>query len=194
MIEQIPQFVKGFLVGLPIWGVLGWFINRILGPSVDELGIRIKKWTLGQFSRDEYSTYVAYTKLERTLSELHKSQGHSRFSYKNNHDVNLIIKKYNAKQLRDITRTWIEHGHIWSYAEGDIFFAGMELLMQYLTKENLDEVVRKHKENNQANVWPFLEKVEEERPELLSASILSYLRDEQRKYEAKRAGSRQKDE
>jgi hypothetical protein len=185
MSEQIPEFLKGFLLGLPIWGIAGWFLSRIFSPLADELGNHIKKWTLGRFNRDEYSTYVTYTKLEHALANLHKEQGYSRFEFKNNHSVNLIIKKFNPKQLRDVAKTWIQHGHIWSYAESDIFFAGMEILIPYMTKEDIDTIVIKHRENNQANVWPFLEIVEQAQPGLLSANSLNYLREEQRKYEAK---------
>ena len=187
--EQIPQFLKGFLLGLPIWGVLGWLISRALGPSVDELGFRLKGWFLSRFSTNEYSTYVAYTELERLISALHTEQGYDRFTeqktYLDNHAINFVTKHYGTKQLRDIAETWIQHGRIWSYAASDIFFAGMELLLPQLTKENVQEIFNKHHANNQASLWPFLETVEEKRPELLSATVLRYLRDKQQEYEVK---------
>ncbi len=192
MLDQIPEFLKGFLVGLPVLGVVGWLLSRTLSPLVDELGNFIKKWVLGQFNRDEYSTYVTYTKLERALSDLHKEQGYDRFEFKHNHNVNLILKKLKTKELRDIAEVWIQHGHIRSYAESDIFFAGMELLILQVTKEQVNTIISKHSQNNQASVWPFLEIVEQTRPELLSVEALNYLREEQKKHKAKLERLRQK--
>ena len=183
MIDQIPPILKGFLLGLPVWGVLGWFVRRTLGPSVDELGLRLKGWFLVRCSRDEYSIYVAYTELEKLISKLHNKQEYNRFAaqklYLNNHDINLEIKCYSVKQLQNIANTWIQNGRIWNYESSDIFFSGMELLLQQLTKENIQEIFDKHRENDQANLWPFLEMVEEKRAGLLSANVLRYLQDKQ---------------
>lgn len=187
MIEQVPEFLKGFLLGLPVWGILGWLLSRTLGPFVDELGISLKKWVFASLVVDEYATYVGYTEIEKVLSKLHTERGHKRFDFKNNHNINLTIKRFNTKQLQGIAKTWIQHAHIGNYSESNIFFAGMELLVAHLTKEDIDLIVSKHSENDQAIVWPFLETIESIRPELLSASTLSYLRTEQEKYEAKLA-------
>lgn len=186
IIENFSQYLIGFLIGIPVWGILGWVLSRIFGPSADELGAKLKGWIFVQFSHNEYLSYVAFTKLEKLLSDLHKN-GHNRFNdnkpYLHGHEINLEIKRHTAKQLQDIASVWIRHGRIWSYAASDIFFAGMELLLQNLSKENIQEIFEKHRENNQASVCPFLEIVEKQRPSLLSAEVLRYLRDEQQKYE-----------
>ena len=188
MIDQIPPFIKGFLLGIPVWGLAGWLLSRLLGPSVDELGIKIKSWVFTRFSHDEYSSYVAFVRLEKQLAALHAG-GHNHFNtskpYLNNHEVLLELKKHSARQIRDIALIWIRHGHIWSYAESDIFFAGMELLLDELTKQHVQEIFDKHQDNNQAALWPFLEIVEAKNPSLLSAEILAYLRDKQEKWSAK---------
>lgn len=187
MIDRIPAFTKGFFLGLPVWGFAGWLLNRLLGPSFDELGARLKSWIFAQFlNHDEYSSYITFTKLEKRLTTLH-AEGHTRFNvnkpYLNDHEIILELKKHSTKQLRSIASTWIQHGRVWSYAENDIFFAGMEILINELTKQHIQEIFQKHKENNQATLlWPFLEIVEEKNPSLLSAETLQYLRDKQRKW------------
>lgn len=185
MIHQIPQFAKGFFLGLPVWGLAGWFLNRLFGPSVNELGAKLKGWVFTRFSHDEYASYTAFTRLEKRLSVLH-ADGHNRFStnkpYLNDHEIILELKKYSAKQLRDIVSIWIRYGRVWSYAASDIFFAGMELLFETLTKQHIQEIFQKHKDNNQASLWPFLELVEAKKSLLLSAEALQYLRDEQQEW------------
>ena len=174
-----------FLATLPIGAVLGWFANRLLAPTFDELGSRIKAWAMAHFSKDEYSTYVAYSNLHKLIAELHK-QGHNYFSaqkqYLHDHNINLEIKSKTGGQLRNITTMWVRQSNIGSYAESDIFFAGMEVLLPHLTKENIADIYTKNHENSQANLWVFLETVEKVRPDLLTADTLQYLRERQKEW------------
>ena|SRR3989338_186464 len=184
MLYQVPQFIKGFLLGLPIWGILGWFANRLLVPIFDELGVRLKSWIMARFNKDEYSIYVAYSNLHKLIAELHTTKGHNFFNtqkpYLDNHEINLEVKSKISGQLRNIASMWIHQARISSYEESDIFFAGMEFLLSYLTQSNVEDIFNKHKDNPQANLWPFLEIVERERSDLLTADILQYLRDKQK--------------
>lgn len=176
------------LTTLPIGAILGWLANRLFAPTFDELGVRLKGWIIALVSRDEYSIYVAYSNLYKLISELHK-QGHNYFSaqkpYLYNHEINLEVKSKTGAQLRNIASMWIRQAHISSYGESDIFFAGMELLLSSLTKDSVQEMFIKHKENDQAVLWPFLELVEKQRSALLSEEVAEYLHNKQAEWKNK---------
>jgi|SRR3989344_158775 len=174
-----------FFIALPVGAILGWFANRLLAPTFDELGAQLKGWIMSRFSKDEYATYVAYSNLYKLISALH-TQGHNSFNkhkpYLDNHEINLEIKSKTAGQLRAITNMWVRQARVWSYAASDIFFAGLELLLPYLTKDDLQDVFARYNDDSQANILPFLEIVETRCPNLLTVDILQYLRDEQKKW------------
>lgn len=170
---------------LPVGVILGWLANRLFAPTFDELGTRLKGWIMARFSKDEYETYVAYSNLHKLISELHK-QGHTYFNaqkpYLHNHEINLEIKSKTSGQLRNTANMWVRQAHIGSYAASDIFFAGLELLLSYLTKDNVQDIFNKYHDDQQANPVRFLEIVEKERPYLLTADISQYLRDKQKEW------------
>lgn len=165
---------------------LGWFGRRLFGPTVDELGVHLKSFLISIFKHNEYSIYLSYSHLHELITKLHKESGYSCFSsqkpYLHDHIINLEIQRKTNKELRGIVATWIDQTHIGSYAESDIFFAGLELLMQQLTTKNLLSTLKKYENSSQAIFWPFLEKVEKKRPDLLTAELLNYLRREQKKH------------
>src|SRR3989344_2481004 len=124
------ELLTAWIIAVPMGAIIGWFANRLFAPTFDELGARLKSWVMARFSKDEYATYVAYSNLHKLISELHKN-GHNAFSknkpYLDSHEINLETKSKTSGQLRAITTMWVRQGRIGSYAESDIYFAGLEL-------------------------------------------------------------------
>ena len=182
MNEQLSTW----LVAVPVGAILGWFANRLLAPTFDELGARLKGWIMARFSKSEYETYVAYSNLHKLILELHTEKGHNSFNarkpFLDNHKINLEIKDKTSTQLCNVAAMWVRQTRVWSYAESDIYFAGLELLLPSLTKDDLQYVFNKYHDDSQASLWPFLEVVEARRSELLAANILQYLRDRQKEW------------
>ncbi len=176
------------LIILPIaTAILGWIAARLLGPTFDNFGIAIREKFKSR-KNTEYDVYEAYSMLEKRITELHAGR-HNRFNeskpYLYNHAINKEVKSFSQKKLNLILKTWIDHARIGSYANSDVFFAGMELLLKYFKDEDIKTLFNKHKDNNQANLWVFFELVETQRPEILSSEILSWLRIKQNDWNKK---------
>lgn len=179
-------FIK-FLFALPIGGFLIWLAKKVFSPTFEELGNRLKSWIFTVFGGDEHSTYVSYSNIHKSISELHTKNGHNLFykrkPYLNDHSINLEIKSKTKVQLSKIATLWIKQLPIDSYDESNIFFAGLELLLPNLTKEHIQEIYEKHCDNDQANLWVFLENVEKQRQGLITSDILKYVHKKRDEYE-----------
>ncbi len=54
----------------------------------------------------------------------------------------------------------------------------MELFLKQLTKKDLVMIFQKYKDNDQASLWPFLEKVDQEKSKLLTEEMRTYFQHE----------------
>lgn len=177
--------VYAWIISLPIGAVLGWFGNRILGPSVDELGAALRGRFLILMNRQSVGIN-AYRELETLVRENHAVNGHRRFSERKTYLGGSLIRSYILKHKRLlplIRDAWIEEAEILNYDGSDVFFAGMEILLPKLRKKDVRKFFEKFKENDQAAMWPFLELLEERRPKLLSLEEVTYLRKKQLEWE-----------
>lgn len=180
-----------FLMGLPIGAFFLWVFQAIMTPTLDEFGQQIKRWVISRFNKNEYEAYIGYTKLQKLITELHnKVSYHAFFETKiflSDENILLEVKSKNKKQLKEIAKAWINNSRIYSYATNDVFFAGMELLMNCLDNEDLQNIYDKFVDNDQAiSMWVFFENVENKNPHILNNVILNYLRSKQEEWNKKK--------
>ena len=171
-----------------VMAALGWFLKGLFGPSVDHFGNSLKEYFQNR-NKDEYYAYKLYQSLEEKIVELHSKHGHNYFHenepHLSNSAINEVVLKSDKKLLQKAVKQWIKYGKIRSFAQSDIFFAGMELLKEYIKIEDVRNIYDSHRTNGQTNVWPFLEKIESYKPKLLDAEMLDYLKHEQEKWKEK---------
>ncbi len=181
MFENILTWV----VALPIGAFLGWFANRLLGPTVDALGTGLLN-ILSRWWNKESEVVVAYQKIEDLVSENHKINGHNRFNehktYLRDRKITSTLAQYGRFMRRSIKKAWINEALINNYNESDVFFAGMNLFFQQLGKNDILIIYKKFKDNNQVALGWWLEQIEERNPKLLPRNVLKYLRAEQEKW------------
>lgn len=175
-------------VGFPLGAIIGWMLNKLLGPVADDLGLWVRD-SLRGWKNSEYENFQAYSELKTVLEHNHKARGHDRFNssktYLYDPEIKKVMLKYSRWKKRAIAQAWIKHDVIGSYAAADLFFAGMELLLPSLTKDEIQSIYTKYKDSTQATPWPFFEQVETQRPELFTGEVLQYLRKEQAKWAEK---------
>lgn len=184
MTELLPPW-SSWVIALPIGAFLGWIGNKLFAPTFEALGTALLD-RLTQFAKREQIARSAYLELERLIRENHSINGHNPFSsrktYFRDRDIDAFFAKHGSFMRRAIKRVWIDESDINTYAESDIFFAGMELLIMELGKKDLQKIFEKNRNNDQAGLWPFLEVIEEKKSKLLSSEMISYLREQQRKW------------
>jgi hypothetical protein len=167
---------------LLIGGALGWILNGLFGPSVNHFGNSIKEY-LQKRGMSEYQAYKLYKQLETIISELHTRNGHNAFHITNPHlndsRITEILLTCDNKLQKKAVQQWIKHGKINNFAQSDIFFGGMEILKEQLRQEDVRKIYATHSNNNQANVWVFLEEIESYKPNLLDREMLDHLRRKQ---------------
>lgn len=171
-----------------IGGALGWILKGLFGPSVDHFGNSIKEYFQNR-NKDDYHAYKLYQKLESLITKLHSTVGHNRFyetsPYLSESEITELLLSTDKKLQRKALKQWIEYGKVYSFAQSDIFFAGLYLLKEFLSADDVKLVYEKHRKNNQANLWPFLEKIENYKPTLLDSDVVHYLRLQQEEWNKK---------
>ena len=174
------------IVAVIILPTLGWFANRLFGPSVDALGSGLLNWLSSFLNRKDIAR-KAYLKLEGLVRGNHVSNGHNRFrdrkTYLHDQQIISFLSSHGSLVRRAIKNVWIEESEIDSYTESDVFFAGMEILINYLSKKDIRKMYDKFRDNDQTPLWPFFEKIEEKKPHLLPSDIVDYLRAKQKEWD-----------
>lgn len=167
-----------------IAGVAGWILARLFGPIFDEWGLQIKE-KVKISKKNDYEIYSTFSQLETRIKKLHEGK-HRMFNHSKpylfDHDINIKIKSLSKKKLNLILKAWINHAKVRSYADSDVFFAGMELFLNYFKSSDIKNLFEKYKDNNQAALWNFFDLVETQNPDLLSSEILVWLKEKQNEW------------
>lgn len=173
-------------LGLPLAAILGWILARLLGPTADALGARLLDWLSSVVNRKGIAD-GEYLKFEEFIRTNHVTNGHRNFSERKTYLRDLQIASFLSSHSffvrRAIKDAWIEASQIGSYNESDIFFAGMELLLNVLNKKDIQKLYEKYKNNGQASLWSFFELVEGQKPNLLSEEARRYLNQKRDEWE-----------
>lgn len=83
--------------------------------------------------------------------------------------ISRLMVKLDKNIRNTLKRKFIEEYEIYSYRQSDVFFAGLWLLSESLTKKDISDIVAAQKDNNQAvGLIHFLERTKDEEPKLLN--------------------------
>lgn len=176
-----------WVLALPLGIILGWIAGRLFGPSVDALGQGLLN-LLSTLVNKKNIAEEKYLELVTLIRNNHLSNGHRVFYEKKAylHDKQIISLLRNSGFFlrRAIKDEFIEDFQINSYNDSDVFFAAMEIFINKLGGKDVQKIFQKHKENNQAALWPFLGFIGERKPKLLSGEVVGYLRNKQKEWKA----------
>lgn len=156
-----------------------WVFKALLTPSLERLGQKLPDWVYSLAHRKK-SAEGKYLELKKLIEyDKHRIGGYNKNfsegkSYLSDEKITKALHNYGYFLKRNIKNIFIEKFEINSYDQRDIFFAAMELFFKYLTKDDIEKIYQKHKNNNQAIIWPFLQGVEKQKPKLLSLEQKEY--------------------
>lgn len=174
-------------IGIPFWLIgliilffiiLGWLARKLLSPTLDVLAGKLLNY-LSLLINIKNTAGKIYLELKDLIQTDHIANRHNRFNtqktYLQNSQIILLLSSHGTLMRRAVKNIWIELSQIGSYSESDIFFAGMELFFKELGKKDIQKIFNKFKNNNQAALWPFLELIETEKPNILFIEAKNYL-------------------
>jgi hypothetical protein len=156
-----------------------WVLKALFTPSLEHLGKKLPDWVHSLTHKKEL-VEGKYLELKKLIEDKKGGGGYKKNfsegkSYLSDGQIIKTFHSYGYFLKRGIKKCFIEKFEINSYDQRDIFFAATELFFKYLTKDDIEKIYQKHKDSNQAIIWPFLEDVEARKPRLLSKEQKEYL-------------------
>lgn len=128
-----------------------------------------------------------YHLLEQTLNECQVKNGWKNFvskkPYLKEERICLLVQQMPFFIKNGVMERFISEYTIDNYERSNIFFAVMDLFFYKLKMKDMLKIFERFNDNDQASLSSFLEFVEKNRPQLLTARIVEYIRLEKIKWE-----------
>lgn len=100
-------------------------------------------------------------------------------------EISLIFQHIPFFIKKGVKNRIIDVCEIYSYEQSNIFFVLLDLFSKQINKKDIYKIFNNLKDNDQASLWPFLEKIEKEKPDYLIPEIKNYLRTKQAEWRIK---------